>query len=405
MGVRDRTFWPQCGRLCAMLDAMLRRKFISAPLFSSLLAGVSVLSSPSSAAGLAKQEADSSSTAIPRGISARQLVFPADFGAHPDTRIEWWYLTGALAVEGRAAAPHFGFQLTFFRLRTGVAENHPSRFAASQLVFAHAALSSLADKRLRHDQRAARAGFDIAAAKTGDSHVWVRDWQLQREGPIDSSRYRARLDSSSAGFAFDLQLASSQSTLLQGASGLSRKGPDPAQASHYYSQPQLQTSGQLRLDGQIFEVRGTSWLDHEWSDSLLADDAIGWDWIGFNLDDGSALTAFRLRRADGSAVYAGGSWRPAGRAVRSFAPSEVEFLSGRRWLSPHTQANYPVAWEVQTPVGRFRVDALFDDQELDSRRSTGAVYWEGLSRLRDQQGRLLGHGYLEMTGYVAPLQF
>jgi predicted secreted hydrolase len=60
--------------------------------------------------------------------------FPRDFGAHPEARIEWWYATGAL----QAAKSRYGFQITFFRAATGVAERHPSRFAANQLVFAHA---------------------------------------------------------------------------------------------------------------------------------------------------------------------------------------------------------------------------------------------------------------------------
>ncbi len=160
----------------------------------------------------------------------------------------------------------------------------------------------------------------------------------------------------------------------------------------------------MTLEGRTLEVRGRAWLDHEWSDSLLAPEAVGWDWIGINLLDGSALTAFRVRRADGSALHAGGSWRPAGGAVRSFSSADVVFTPRRRWTSPHTAASYPVVWTVQTPAGGFSVEAEFDDQELDSRRSTGAVYWEGLSRLRDADGRIVGRGYLEMTGYVERLK-
>ncbi len=380
------------------LQTMQRRKLFTAPLISSLIGGLPGLATATGTLPLSGQVSDRPV------LSPRKLVFPADFGAHPDTRIEWWYATGALAVDGRDGAPHFGFQLTFFRWRTAVAADHPSRFAARQLIVAHAALSSIADSRLRHDQRAARAGFDIAEAKSGDTAVWLRDWRLQREGPPGQSVYRAQLSSESAGFALDLSLATTQDPLLQGDGGFSRKGPDPAQASFYYSQPQLRSSGQLRLDGQTLAVSGKAWLDHEWSNSLLALDAVGWDWLGMNLDDGSALTAFRLRRADGTSLYAGGSWRSAGSPSRSFGPAEVRFLPRRRWLSPHTRADYPVAWTVDTPVGRFLVDAVFGDQELDSRRSTGSVYWEGLSTLRDSQGRLLGRGYLEMTGYAAPMQ-
>jgi predicted secreted hydrolase len=145
-------------------------------------------------------------------------------------------------------------------------------------------------------------------------------------------------------------------------------------------------------------------LDHEWSEEVMHPQAVGWDWVGMNLDDGSALTVFRLRRADGSTLWAGGSWRTPGGAVRSFEAPEVRMTPGRLWRSPGTGAQYPVVWTLETPAGRMQVRALVDAQELDSRRSTGTIYWEGLSVLEDEGSRPLGHGYLEMTGYAAPLR-
>ncbi len=343
------------------------------------------------------------------GGQPRALQFPADFGAHSATRIEWWYATGWLQPANAAAddtRPRFGFQLTFFRSRTGVAADHPSRFAASQLIFAHAAVTDLAARRLRHDQRIARSGFGIAGAEEGDTRVALRGWQLRRSGAPDASVYSAQIASDSSGFGFELQLATTQALLLQGDAGWSRKGPSPEQASRYYSQPQLAVTGMLRIDGRTQPVRGRAWLDHEWSDSLLDPQAVGWDWIGMNLHDGGALTAFRLRRAEGSSVYAGGSFRAAGAAgtaVRNFAPDEVRFTPGRTWASADSRGVYPVEWRIDTPAGAFEVKALLDNQELDSRGSTGTVYWEGLSELRDGAGRVVGHGYLEMTGYSGRL--
>ncbi|MBC7957822.1 MAG: carotenoid 1,2-hydratase [Cytophagales bacterium] len=339
-------------------------------------------------------------TGIPLQIGPRALVFPADFGAHPGARTEWWYLTGAL----QAGEHLFGFQLTFFRSRTGLAADHASRFAAQQLVFAHAALSDVKAARMRHDQRIARAGFGIAEAAEGDTQVVLRDWSLKREGAAGASRYLAQAGSDSAGFRLALTLATTQPVLLQGEAGLSRKAPQPEVVSHYYSQPQLAASGTLTLDGRALPVQGRAWLDHEWSNTLLAPQAVGWDWVGMNLDDGSALTAFRLRRADGSTLYAGGSLRAPGGAVRNFQPGEVNFSPGRSWLSPVSQARYPVQWTVQTPAGHHAVNALFDAQELDSRHSTGAFYWEGLSELRNDTGQRIGRGYLEMTGYADALR-
>jgi predicted secreted hydrolase len=338
-------------------------------------------------------------------IAPRTLVFPRDHGAHPDTRIEWWYATGWLHDEQAASdAPAFGFQLTFFRSRTGLAADVASRFAARQLLFAHAALTDLTGLRMTHAERIARWTGDAsaahAAASLADTALHIGAWRLTRDG----SGYLASLDDEAAAFGYELTLAATQALLQQGEAGWSRKGPLPAQASHYYSQPQLAVSGRLQHAGRIRAVRGTAWLDHEWSDSLLPEGAVGWDWIGINLADGSALTAYALRRADGSAAWAGGSHRPPNGAVLAFGASEVGFEPRAHWTSAATRARYPVRWRVTTPVGAFEVRALLDAQELDGSGSTGNVYWEGLAELLGGDSRRIGLGYLEMTGYAQALR-
>ncbi|MDM0046401.1 carotenoid 1,2-hydratase [Variovorax dokdonensis] len=326
-------------------------------------------------------------------------VFPRDFGSHPEFATEWWYITGN-ARTSAGAAREFGFQLTFFRSRVAAAQPIQSAFAARQLIFAHAAITDLQGQRQVHDQRIARAGMGVAFASEQDTDVQLRDWRLRRDAA--SRRYEARLPASD--FGLSLNFAPTQPVLLQGKAGLSQKGPEPQAFSHYYSEPQLSASGTLQVLGQEFAVQGRAWLDHEWSDGYLPDRAVGWDWIGMNLDDGSALMAFIMRDRDGKTVWAGGSFRDAAGARRVFAADEVHFAAGRVWQSAATQARYPVEWTVGTPSGTFVVRTLLDNQELDSRGSTGTVYWEGLCDLLDTQGQRVGRGYLEMTGYAAPLK-
>jgi len=361
---------------------------------------------PASGAPVGPTKAASSSllavdSGTPAGAAAlvAPLAFPSDFGAHLDARTEWWYVTGALQTGDRL----WGFQITFFRAATHVAGTDASRFAARQLLFAHGAVSDLAARRLRHDQRIARSGFGIAEASVADTALALRDWRLLRSGGAGASRYAASAASDSAGFAFDLELAATQPLLLQGEDGVSRKGPRREQFSRYYSEPQLDVRGTLAVEGRPAAVAGRAWLDHEWSDAYMDPGAVGWDWIGMNLDDGSALMAFRMRRADGSTLWSGGSHRRVGGAKRDFADGEVVFTPGRAWTSAASSTRYPVEWQVSTPSGVFGVRALLDDQELDSRTSTGAIYWEGLALLVDGAGGRVGRGYLEMTGYAKPL--
>jgi predicted secreted hydrolase len=327
-------------------------------------------------------------------LPAQTLQFPRDFGAHPDFRTEWWYITG----HATSGAREFGFQLTFFRSRVDATQGMRSRFAARQLIFAHAAVTDLQGQKLWHDQRIAREGFGLASASQQDMNIALRDWSLQSQG----NKHIAKLPAT--GFALDLQFEDTQAVLLQGDQGLSRKGPEAQQASYYYSLPQLATRGTLQVQEQSFKVNGKAWLDHEWSEEILPPGATGWDWLGMNLDDGSALTAFRLRDKNGQALWDGGSFRAAQGEPRVFSRGEAIFQPLRYWTSPQSQARYPVEWQVRTPAGVYTVRALLDNQELDSRASTGAIYWEGLSELIDSQGRRVGRGYLEMTGYAQALR-
>ncbi|MCZ2103142.1 MAG: carotenoid 1,2-hydratase [Comamonadaceae bacterium] len=335
------------------------------------------------------------------------LRFPRDHGSHPSAQIEWWYLTGQVRAEGR----RWGFQITFFRSRVDAAATLRSAFAARQLLFAHAALTDVEGRRLLHDERIARTGFGVAQAREDDTAVRLHDWSLVRDAIDSPGASRYAIHAPARGFALELVATSTQPLLLQGDGGYSRKGPLATQASWYVSQPQLAVEGVIRLDGRALRVEpaqpgdNRAWMDHEWSDALLAPEAVGWDWIGINLADGGALTAFVLRRADGNALWAGGSLRGARDAApQVFAPAQVRFTAQRHWTSPRSGVRYPVQWQIETPAGRMQVRALVDDQELDSRASTGAIYWEGLSALLSDAGREIGLGYLEMTGYAAPLQ-
>ncbi|MDD5029283.1 MAG: lipocalin-like domain-containing protein [Rhodoferax sp.] len=342
------------------------------------------------------------STPVPTPLAPvqRRLEFPRDLGSHPDTALEWWYVTGALQAPNRS----LGFQLTFFRSRVPSTQGMRSAFAAKQLIFAQAALTDVANSRLLHDQRIARvsdtAGMNLAYASQNDTRLQLDNWSLQRQ----NRHYLAAVQAQ--GFSLNLKLTETQPLLLQGNQGWSRKGPLATQASFYYSLPQLQVQGDVGLGSQRLPVQGRAWLDHEWSNAFMPPDAVGWDWIGMNLLDGSALTAFRLRNAAGQSVWAGGSWRAAPGQTQAlmFAPDQVSFKPLRHWKSAATPASYPIEWEVIVDKRRLMVRAVIDAQELDSSRSTGAVYWEGLSELLDEHGQALGRGYLEMTGYARPLQ-
>ncbi len=322
----------------------------------------------------------------PQVRQGTQLVFPRDHGAHPGYRTEWWYATGWL---GDAR----GFQVTFFRHRPGIAEENPSRFAATQLLFAHVAVSDPDQGRLLSEQRTARAGFGLAFAEEADTRVKIDDWLLDRRADGYHARVIAR--------EFELQLTfvPTQAVLLQGIRGYSRKGPRAGQASFYYSWPQLRVQGSIDVRGKTTQVQGRAWLDHEWSSEALAPEAVGWDWAGINGEDGSALMAFRIRSRTGETYWAGGSFRSAEGRLMSLRPGEVAFQPLGEWRSPRTGTTYPLPVRLRAGTRELDLAPLMPDQEVDARTSTGNIYWEGAVSAKGY-----GRGYLELTGYGAPLK-
>jgi len=353
---------------------MKRRRFLTLPLLATAMPALAQVDYPR--------------------VEPRPFNFPRDHGSHPEFRTEWWYITGWVAD---SSGRDYGVQVTFFRNRPGVAEANASAFAPRQLLFAHAAIADPRRGRLYHDQRAARAGLGLADAEEASARAFIGDWSLADVG----GRYAAKI--SAREFALDLQFARTQPPLPQGEGGYSRKGADAAQASYYYSEPQLRVSGTLKGGRASISVTGTAWLDHEWSSTVMAPEASGWDWTGINLADGGAVMAFRMRDKAGGSLWAGGTHRDGGGRVRTFAPDEVRFATARTWRSPRTGVNYPVEIALQAGSLAFELKPLLDDQELDSRASTGTIYWEGAVRAF-AEGRAAGHGYLELTGYGAPLK-
>ena len=353
---------------------------------SILRAGLGLLSWPASAA----QPSADFAPVVPGYV----LRFPQDEGSHPQFRTEWWYVTGWLDLSPQP----LGFQVTFFRTRPHPQSTNPSRFAPHHVLIAHAALSDPALGRLRHEQRSARVGFGLADAAIGETNVWIDDWRLRSQ----PQGYATHIEAKDFGLA--LRMQPSQAPLLQGDAGFSRKGLHPASASYYYSLPQLRVEGRVRVGATIREARGVAWLDHEWSSEIMEADAIGWDWTGINMNDGSVFMAFVMRRRDAGIHWAAAARRDATGASRSFHRDQVRFVPQRHWKSPRTGASYPVATQVHVGDAQIDLAPLMDDQESDSRITTGAIYWEGAVTAL-HKGSRVGRGYLELTGYARPLRF
>ena len=330
-----------------------------------------------------------------RAYAPRPFQFPADHGPHPEFRNEWWYVTGNLAD---ASGRRFGYQLTLFRIALSpTAPPTDSPWRANQVYMGHFALTDVADNRHYGFERFSRGALGLAGAQTTPFRVWLEDWTLAGT-EIDAFplRIRAREDD----IALDLTLDAGKPVVLQGDQGLSQKSAEPGNASYYYSHTRLPTQGIVSVGRRNFTVSGASWLDREWSTSVLGPDQSGWDWFALQLDDGRELMFFRLRRKDGRMdSFSTGTLVEANGQTRRLRWNDVEMQPLGEWVSPQTRDRYPAGWRLRLPAEKL--DLTVTPKIADQEMRLTVRYWEGAVAVngRASDRTISGQGYLEMTRY------
>jgi len=381
---------------------MQRIAFVWVVLLSVLIAGVYLLRPRPEAAieaSLAVAEAMAGdTTGYDRANRVRALVFPDDYGPHPGFKTEWWYYTGNLdAGNGR----HFGYELTIFRVALAPPDTAPaqraSAWATNQLFMAHFALTDVEGKAFHAFERFSRGALGLAGAQAAPYRVWLEDWSIEGAG---AALFPMRLRAADGDVGIDLTLEAARPLVLQGEQGLDQKGPEPGNASYYYSFTRLVTEGTVTIGGRSFAVRGLSWKDHEWSTSALGEEQVGWDWFALQLSNGLDVMFYQLRRRDGTpSPFTNGILVHPGGGTTPLARADVTIDVLDTWTNLQRDAAYPARWRFRISSENLdlRITPYLADQELD----LSVRYWEGAVRLEGTVGgaAVTGHGYVEMTGY------
>lgn len=341
-----------------------------------------VISTPAMvlAQGFAGLGSDADGFAVPqRGTT---LEFPRDHAAHPDFRIEWWYVTANLqTADGRA----LGAQWTLFR--SALAPEKRVGWSDPQIWIGHAALTSENSHHVA--ERLARGGVGQAGTVSQPFGAWIDDWQMKGATSGGDALDRLDINANGSDFSYSLTLEATGPLTLQGDKGYSVKSLE-GQASYYYSQPFYTVRGTVQLDGQSVDVTGKAWLDREWSSQPLGADQTGWDWFSLHLDSGEKVMAFRLR--DSAGGYTSATWIDADGKTMPLANGDVFFEPLR--TADVGGKTIPVEWRVRIPSHGLdiRTKALNDQAWM----ATSTPYWEGPIAF---DGSISGRGYLEMTGY------
>ena len=326
--------------------------------------------------------------------------FPRDHAAHLDYQSEWWYYTGHVrAKDGR----RFGYELTFFRvgLRPGDPAVKPgeSKWRGNELYPAHFALTDESGKTFVHYERFAREALGSGRASSRDLDVRVGDWYVRGDGVM-------QMHARAGGNALTFTQTPEKVPAIHGHDGVSKKGPCRSCASHYYSMTRLHTTGTLVAHGQALAVDGLSWMDHEFGSDELQKNQAGWDWFALQLDDKREVMLYSLRQKDGSVTpQSSGSVVAPNGAVSYLPLSAFSIAANGSWKSPHTGGTYPSGWHVVVPGSKLDLTIVptLLDQEL-SNTTGGISYWEGAVDVKDTvTGKVLGVGYVELTGYAGAI--
>jgi predicted secreted hydrolase len=350
---------------------------------------------------LAKAETADSS-AFKQVLPGYQYQFPRDFFSHDDFRIEWWYYTGHLEDD---SDHQFGYQLTFFRVAlegTDKIEN-ASKWKIDQIYFAHLAVSDLHEQKFYHFERINRQGVMNAGAKSDQLLVWNEDWVL-----VDGEQGH-HMKAFEKGTGLDLKLTPVKPLVFHGTNGVSKKGSDEGNASHYFSYTRMKTEGRVFINGKSYQVHGLSWMDHEFSSNQLNSELAGWDWFSFQLNEGSEVMLYQLRKKDGSIdAFSSGSLIDSKNKSKHLQLKDFTVTVKDYWSSKKTSIRYPAAWLVTLPEENTRLTVTPDmkDQELSGLRSISGSYWEGSVTVKGtHQGQPVeGKGFVELVGYGKALR-
>lgn len=332
-------------------------------------------------------------------IDRMDFIFPDDHGAHPEYLTEWWYYTGNLFTDdGR----HFGYQLTFFRraISDQFVDSNASNWASNQIYLAHFAVTDTESNQHYVFDQISRGSAGLAGTSVDPLFsIWLKDWEI-----VQLSDNVFQMNAGSDDVKINLTLTDLKSIIFHGDDGLSQKGSELGNASYYFSQTRMETTGSIRISDEEFDVKGFSWMDHEFGTSTLGSDQIGWDWFSIQLDNQTEIMLFQIRQQDGS--------------INDFSSGTIIFMDGKTenllvndfeievldtWQTSD-QITYPNKWKINVEQINLQMEItpVMNDQEM----KLFFRYWEGAVRIKGTLNGvdISGYGYVELTGYAQSMQ-
>ncbi len=323
----------------------------------------------------------------------RVLGFPDDNASH-DAPMEWWYYNGHLEADDGS---DYSFHFVIFQI---VRDRDSTPFE-----FGQAGITDV--KRGEHfhimsEEFVSREIFDGGAA----SDLLGLDLGNFSLGIGSDGTHSFEAIDESSSDSIRLQTRTPTEVMLHDGSGWMDW---PFGWTYYYSYPRIEAEGQLTLDGNVIDVTGEVWFDHQWGDFFVVGKPAGWQWFAIHLDDGTSLMITEVRGTDGQVIATDGTIVGEGSEQRILDPERdgivLDVLG--QWTSPDTGGEYPARWRLQ--IDSMGLDVVLEPsiahQEVPAmpNGNKGAAYWEGRVDVLDAETlESVGLAFAELSGYVDP---
>eukprot|EP01047_Picozoa_sp_COSAG01_P002065 COSAG01_NODE_52_length_31456_cov_125.226648_23_plen_356_part_00 len=319
-----------------------------------------------------------------------QWSFPKDHGIHKNFKIEWWYLTGHIIDTQKKK---HGIQITIFRTKVKALENNSSILNHEHIYIGHVAWSDLNNNKFHHEEITARPGLTYLKSSENDLDITLQNWKLYRENKhfiIDIPAKFAKIK---------LKLKPAKRIIFHGNKGISYKGPEATQYSHYYSYTRLNGEASIVTKHDHIKSKDVSlWMDREIFNESVNDKQKGWDWFAIQFDNGEELMCFQVRGKNEVKDFKAGTWINKEGESKTLKSSDINFEVIKTWTSKETKITYPSHWQISIPTlnMNLKVESIIPKQELKVSSPFPMAYWEGACTVK---GSHKGRAYMELVGY------
>ena len=330
----------------------------------------------------------------------RSLQLPKDDLPHDDA-VEWWYYHGYVKTKSGKA---FSFMTTFFKVKlsqTSVIKEIPSKVLQKLLPLArgrmvHSYLADIEKKKyvthyhhlpgklhLRTYEQEGNLALDYA-------HAHLR----RRSG----KHFTLLLDTEKLGL--DLDFRATNEALQEGPHNQGylklRKGQ-----SYYYSYPEMDVKGTVRMGKRAVAVTGKGWMDHQWGNFSVF--GTKWTWLGIQLSGGTEYMLFDLAfiKSKGKKRLINARYKDGSQATIS----TYTLKPTKYWTSKMTGAKYGTTWQLsfKDPQLKKRVTLTIKSRisNMEMNDIESVPYYEGICSVSGKIGSkaIRGKAYLEILNY------